>query len=187
MELQDGEKIKIMTALPKITESSKRALDSIVLLRLVVGYLGEKTRKAWWSTDLLGATGVRFLENVFPRTAWNAALTSTCEAARIVHDQNIGRTGSYHLFRLPPDIESIVEGTQRITNLKALWTSIQSEAEAFQSLEKIAESQIQAPSGAVQIGVASRILRKDSVSEIAAHYASSFKSGSRCFPYFAKE
>jgi hypothetical protein len=176
-----------MTANPKITDSSKRSIHSIILLRLVVGYLGEKPRKAWWGTDLLGATGVRFLENVFPRTAWNAALTSTCEAARIVHDQSIGRSGSYHLFRLPPDIESIVEGAQRMTDFKGLWTAIQSEAEAFQSLEKLAESQIQAPAGPVQIGVASRILRKDSVNEIAAHYASSFKTGNRCFPYFAKE
>ena len=81
------------------------------------GLLGEKTRKAWWGTDLLG-TCVRFLENVFQVTAWNAALTSTCEAARIVHDQSIGRSGSCHLFRLPPDIESIVEGSLHMTDFK---------------------------------------------------------------------
>jgi hypothetical protein len=106
-----------MTTTPKITDSSKRALDFIILLRLVVVCLGEKTRKAWWGTDLLG-TCVRFLENVFQMTAWNAALTSTCEAARIVHDQSIGLSRSCHLFRLPPDIESIVEGSLRMTDFK---------------------------------------------------------------------
>jgi hypothetical protein len=176
-----------MISNPKISDSAKRVIEAIIRLRLAVCYLGEKRQKAWWGTDLLSDTGLRFLENIFSRTARNAAFVSACEAARLVHDKSIGRSGCFHLFRLPPDVESLLEAARGDFDLGEVWPTIRSEAEALATLDKLAESRIQAPVGPVQIGTAGRILRKDSVNEIAAHYASAFKGADKCFPYFAKD
>lgn len=45
------------------------ALANVLKLRLLVGFLGEKKQCNWWDTTFLEATGQRFLETVFPRTA----------------------------------------------------------------------------------------------------------------------
>ncbi|MCX5814139.1 MAG: BrxE family protein [Proteobacteria bacterium] len=82
-----------------------KIIDQTVLLRLTVGYLGQRKQSGRWDCDFLDATGIRFLEATFPRTAWAAALRSTTEAACTVHDQALGRVGNSHLFRLPPALE----------------------------------------------------------------------------------
>jgi hypothetical protein len=69
-------------------------IDRIITLRLAVGYLGQRKQAGWWDCDFLDATGIRFLETTFPRTAWAAALRSTTEAACIVHDQALGRVST---------------------------------------------------------------------------------------------
>src|SRR5919106_215217 len=88
---------------------SGQIVGQFALLRLVVGYLGQHKLSGWWNCDFLDATGLRFLETVFPRTARVAALRSTTEAACIVHDKALGRVGNYHLFRLPPALEDRLE------------------------------------------------------------------------------
>ncbi|MGC9976519.1 MAG: BrxE family protein, partial [Syntrophales bacterium] len=88
---------------------ANQSLDQFALLRLVVGYLGQRKQSGWWDCDFMDATGIRFLEATFPRTACVAALRSTTEAACIVHDQALGRVGNFHLFLLPPTLEDQFE------------------------------------------------------------------------------
>lgn len=97
-------------------ESAKTSLvlQQLILLRLTVGYLGQGKQAGWWDCNFLDATGIRFLETTFPRTARAAALRSTTEAACSVHDKALGRIGSYHLFRLPPALEDLLEQTFRL-------------------------------------------------------------------------
>jgi hypothetical protein len=82
----------------------------LVEMRLLVGFLGQRKNGNWWNCDFLDPIGIRFLEATFPRTARKAALRSTCEAALRVHDQALGRIGTYHLFRLPAQLELVLEG-----------------------------------------------------------------------------
>jgi hypothetical protein len=51
----------------------------------------------------------------------------------------------------------------------------------------MADARITAPAGPVQIGVEKKILTRNSVSELAAHYGSAFTQGIQCFPYFASD
>src|SRR4051812_19998072 len=85
-------------------------LTQVLKLRLLVGFLGERKQFGWWDTTFLDSTGRRFLETVFPRTAFEAGLRCATEAARLVHDAQIGRVGAYHLFRFPVETEDAIDG-----------------------------------------------------------------------------
>ena len=169
------------------SEKSSKIINQLAVLRLAVGYLGQRKQSGWWDCDFLDVTGIRFLEATFPRTAWAAALRSTTEAACIVHDQALGRVGNSHLFRLPPALEDQLEhALERMDWIEAC-KQIESRDIAMDVLKRIADAAIKAPIGPVQVGVVHRILTSTSVQELAAHYHSAFQDGIRCFPYFATE
>src|SRR5271166_2381792 len=90
-------------------KSSPSPALSLLKLRLLVGFLGEKRQANWWDCGFLDATGRRFLETTFPRTTFCAAIRSNTEAARVIHDGRIGPIGVFHLFRLPVDHEYALE------------------------------------------------------------------------------
>lgn len=173
--------------MPLNSEKSAQIIKQFAMLRLVVGYLGQRKQSGWWDCDFLDATGLRFLETTFPRTARAAALRSTTEAACIVHDQALGRIGNYHLFRLPPVLEDHLEhDIQEMDWIESRRLS-ESRGSAMDELRRIADALIKAPAGPVQVGMAHRILTPTAVRELAAHYHSAFQDGIRCFPYFAPE
>jgi hypothetical protein len=173
--------------MPSDPGKSTKIIDQIGMLRLAVGYLGQRKQSGWWDCDFLDATGIRFLETTFPRTAWAAALRSTTEAACIVHDQALGRVGNFHLFRLPPALEDQLEHALEKVDWLAARTQVESHTTAMDMLKRIADAVIKAPIGPVQVGTAQRILTPTSIQELAAHYHSAFQDGIRCFPYFAPE
>ena len=173
--------------MPSDPGKATQIFDQIALLRLTVGYLGQRKQFGWWDCGFLDATGIRFLEATFPRTAWAAALRSTTEAACIVHDQALGRVGNSHLFRLPPALEDQLEHALERIDWTATCKLIESRTAAMDVLKRSADAVIKAPIGPVQVGVANRILTSTSVHELAAHYHSAFQGGIRCFPYFAPE
>jgi len=162
-------------------------IDQFAALRIVVGYLGERKQSGWWDCDFLDATGIRFLETTFPRTARAAALRSMTEAACIVHDRAVGRVGNYHLFRLPPALEDRFELAIDELEWSPLGKQVESREIAMNSLRQFADTLIKAPEGPVQVGVERRILTATAVRELAVHYLSAFQDGIRCFPYFAPE
>jgi len=173
--------------MPLNSEKSAKIINQIALLRLAVGYLGQRKQSGWWDCDFLDATGIRFPEATFPRTAWAAALRSTTEAACIVHDQALGRVGNSHLFRLPPALEDQLEHALERMDWTEACKLIESRTTAMDVLKRIADAVIKAPIGPVQVGVAHRILTPTAIHELAAHYHSAFQDGIRCFPYFAPE
>lgn len=166
---------------------SAQIVDQLALLRLVVGYLGQSKQSGWWDCDFLDATGLRFLETTFPRTARLAALRSTNDAACIVHDKALGRVGNYHLFRLPPVLEDQLEHAFATMDWPESGKLIESRDAAMEMLKRTAEALIKAPEGPVQVGVERRILTTTAIRELAAHYHSAFQDGILCFPYFAPE
>jgi hypothetical protein len=171
------------------SESAKSAhtINQLALLRLVVGYLGEHRQSGWWDCDFLDATGLRFLQTTFPRTARTAALRSTTEAACIVHDRALGRVGNYHLFRLPPELEDRLEQASDRMDWAESDKHIESRDVAMATLGRLADTVLKAPEGPVQVGVERRILTATAIHELAAHYRSAFQDGIRCFPYFSPE
>ena len=136
---------------------------------------------------MLDTTGLRFLENVFPRTFRAAALRSTSEAACKVHDQALGRVGTYHLFRLPPALEDHLEHDLTKMDWIEASKSIETREAAMAALKQLSDAIVKAPAGPVQVGGERKILSDTAVHELAAHYHSAFQDGIRCFPYFAPE
>lgn len=169
------------------SESAKttKHLEQFLHLRLLVGYLGQGKQAGWWDSNFLDATGLRFLETTFPRTAPLAALRSTTEAACIVHDKALGRIGSFHLFRLPPALEDQLEHLCNSMDWAAAFKQVDSKEMALAAVQQLADAFIKAPEGPVQVGEERRILTPTSIRELAAHYHSAFRDGIHCFPYFA--
>ncbi len=161
--------------------------DQFAQIRLAVAYLGQANQFGWWDCNFLDATGLRFLETTFPRTARIAALRSSTEAACRVHDKAMGRVGNYHLFRLPPALEDHLEHVFEKLDWAETIKLISSPETAMETLHKAADCFVKAPEGPIQVGVAQKIMTSTSINEIAAHYYSAFQDGIRCFPYFAAE
>lgn len=172
---------------PENLSRANQTIHQIVLLRFVVGYLGQKKQAGWWDCNFLDTIGIRFLEYTFPRTAWAAALRSTTEAACIVHDQALGRIGSFHLFRLPPTFEDQLEHAIDHIDWSSFPKQVESCDTAMNILQHMADAVIKAPTGPVQVGVANKVLTNTAIRELAAHYHSAFQNGISCYPYFAPE
>jgi hypothetical protein len=171
--------------MPKAKSPSQKITNDFALLRLLVGFLGQKRHGRWWDCEFLDPVGIRFLETTFPRTARKAAMRSTNEAAARVHDQALGRIGSYHLFRLPAQAEVVLEGVIEAFDWEKASPAIAGRDAALAELQRLAGNLIRAPQGPVQIGIENRILTASSVAELAAHYHSAFQQGIQSFPYFA--
>jgi hypothetical protein len=165
-------------------KSAQKPSLKLVKLRLLVGFLGEKRQANWWDCGFLDATGRRFLETTFPRTAFFAALHSTVEAARLLHDSRIGRVGVFHLFRLPVDNEDALEAQNSDVRSEDALSWISSRETAIEELGRMDEAHVSAPEGPVQVGFADKIFAPGLISELAAHYHSAFRGNFQCFPYF---
>ncbi len=161
--------------------------DQFVRLRLLVAFLGQANQSNWWDCIFLDATGLRFLETTFPRTAPVAGLRATTEAACSVHDKAMGRVGNHHLFRLPPALEDHLEHMYEQIDWDEAIRLINSPDNAMETLKTMADCFVKAPEGPVQVGVTRKIFTPTSVKEVAAHYVSAFQDGIRCYPYFAAE
>ena len=114
-------------------------IESLVRARWLVASLGETATPPWWRSQATTA-GLRTLERLFPRTATTAALETAGRAAAIEHDARIGRTGVYHLFRLPVADEVAVRawlgqttGHEVVRRLAALG-SVDERRDALQAL-----------------------------------------------------
>lgn len=82
-------------------------LPTLLQMRLLVGFLGERAQFGWWPTAFYEASSRPFLEPVFSKTSRLAQYHGALEAARRLHDEHLS-VGSYHLFRLPEEVEQDV-------------------------------------------------------------------------------
>lgn len=79
----------------------------ITELRLLVGYLGERS-PAWWPSQFFSPNAAAFLSPVFARTLFLAQSQGVTAAAARLHDERIGVGRNIHLFRLPEGLEQAV-------------------------------------------------------------------------------
>lgn len=164
------------------TETTRR----IVGMRCLVGFLGEKSQFSWWPTSFYDGASIRFLEPVFSRTAPIAQYNGTVEAARRFHDEHLN-VGSFHLFRLPEEIE------------QDLHEAVQTEPPEFFALEKMHDrdtaldalwkSDADKPmsaSGPILVGKTEAIRSSAVLDDISKIYRTALISDNRVFPYLAE-
>ena len=82
---------------------------SLLDLRILILTLGEARHAGWWKSQFLSPIGQSFLERLYPRSTFAAAVRSASRAARAVHDTNVGKGEVFHLFRLPRQTEQEID------------------------------------------------------------------------------
>ncbi len=167
-------------------------LDSIINLRALVLALGEASDPPWWRTKFMNDVGFRFLERVYPRAFFQAALNASGKAARDTHDRSVGRVGVFHLFRLPPGLEVDLHAQfSALSNDKSasLMESINNVSLLMENLRKlgICEDTNDLITGAVKIGVEADCYKLETFNKAASIYFKAFENGKQAFPYLSKE
>ena len=162
----------------------KHTLSLIPELRLLVGYLGEKSQNNWWASNFISKSSVSFLTPIFPRTVLLSQYHGVCEAAQIVHDEHIGIGVNYHLYRLPDSIENAAaKSVQDDQFSKKINATLVDQETAYSRLSEIAENVSERSEGPTLVGDFSDKNLEKLIIKSAAHYLNAFKDGYRCFPY----
>lgn len=166
------------------TARTSSPIFQITRLRFLVGFLGEKNQGHWWDTSFMNTTGLRFLNNTFPRTTLSAAFVSTSEAARSVHDLRIGRVSVFHLFRFPAELEDALQVSAGKSLDPSCSETLFESGRALDELKTVAKREVSAVPGPIQVGNVNDALKPATISAIAAHYHAAFASGLQSYPYF---
>jgi len=161
-------------------------VEKLIMLRALVGFLGEKPQYGWWDSNFLSETGLRFLDVIFPRSAFAAGVNSVTEAAKRLHDNRIGKGRVYHLFRLPPGFEYIIHEDLFNFDQSKLLPDLKTKEAAIEKLRTFAGSEFEAPEGPIHIGNNKDLVKLSSVNRLAKHYADAFQRGTQTFPYFTE-
>lgn len=161
----------------------------IARLRVVVGYLGEKSNHNWWTSEFFSATASAFLQPVFPKTMPLAQYHGVTEAARRVHDEHIGIGRVFHLFRLPESVEqAMFEQLQDAANAKSLVEQTTSPEQALDAIKALADGNASAQdasanTGPQQIGDIADVNGTEWLRDTARCYQAAFTAGTQVFPY----
>jgi len=158
-------------------------LSTLLQMRLLVGFLGERAQCAWWPTAFHEASSRLFLEPVFSRTSRLAQYHGVLEAARRVHDEHLS-VGSYHLFRLPEEIEQDLHATvQGRVGEDLAGQAPNSQEAALDALKLLAASRGSSSVGPTAVGSIKDLDSPDTLKAIAAAYLSAFTRNTQTYPY----
>lgn len=161
-------------------------------LRALVLALGESAWPAWWKTEFMNETGLRFLERLYPRTSFHAAVHAAGRAACEVHDRAVGRIGVYHLFRLPESLEIEIyrvppnSDEEFFVRFRSCLGRPDKLLEVLATFSSSGEA-TGAASGARRMGTEKDLMTSDAFGKMAAVYHHAFTEGKPAFPYFAAD
>jgi len=152
-------------------------------MRLLVGFLGERAQYAWWPTAFYEQSSRLFLEPVFSKTSRLAQYHGVLEAARRLHDEHLS-VGSYHLFRLPEEVEQDLHALVHSGPGEELANhACQSKEGALDSLKGLAGMSAPTSVGPTSVGNIKDLDSADALKAIAAAYLSAFSQNARAYPY----
>jgi len=158
-------------------------LPTLLQVRLLVGFLGERAQFAWWPTAFYEASSRLFLEPVFSKTSRLAQYHGVLEAARRLHDEHLS-VGSYHLFRLPEEVEQDLHAImQSIVGEDIARQAAQSKEVALDALKRLAVTSVTSRVGPTAVGRISALDSTDTMKAIAGAYLSAFSQNAKTYPY----
>ena len=158
-------------------------LSTWLQLRLLVGFLGERAQCAWWPTAFYEASSRLFLEPVFSKTSRLAQYHGVLEAARRLHDEHLS-VGSYHLFRLPEEVEQDLHAIVQSSEGEVLASQVPPSKEAaLDALKRLAATSGTASVGPTAVGSIKDIDSTETLKAIAAAYLSAFTQDAKTYPY----
>jgi hypothetical protein len=157
--------------------------NSLMRMRILVGFLGERAHCAWWPTAFYESSSQYFLEPVFSKTPHLAKYHGVLEAARLLHDEHL-HVGSYHLFRLPEEVEQDLHSlVQSSAAEEVVSKALRSKENALDALNRLAATSSKCGEGPIAIGSIKDIDSDDTLRAIAAAYLSAFTQNAKTYPY----
>ncbi|MCY4141869.1 MAG: BrxE family protein [Rhodobacteraceae bacterium] len=161
-------------------------------LRALVLALGESGDSCWWKTEFMNETGLRFLERLYPRTFFSAAIHAAGEAACNAHDRAVGRVGVYHLFRLPEFVDVELNHMPFDADMEFLAEFRAALSDTGKLMEMLARlcgesGGVSSVVGARRIGNEKDMMTCAAFKAVADDYHRAFMRGYQVFPYFAAE
>ena len=160
-------------------------LPTLLQMRLLVGFLGERAQFAWWPTAFYEGASRPFLEPVFSKTVRLAQYHGVLEAARRLHDEHLS-VGSYHLFRLPEEVEQDLHVILQSGVGEELCSQLPLNKEAaLESLKHLASTLQSSKEGPIVVGSIKDIDSADVSQAIASAYLSAFMNSAKTYPYLA--
>ncbi len=121
------------------------------------------------------------MEPVFSKTPRLAQYHGVLEAARRLHDDHLS-VGSYHLFRLPEEVEQDLHAL--VQNSKELASQVpQGKQAALDALKLLAATDATASVGPVVAGSIKDLDSAKTLEAIAAAYMSAFTQNAKTYPY----
>ena len=158
-------------------------LSRVLQIRLLVGFLGERPQFAWWTTSFFGDYSLRSLEFVTPKTSLLAQYHGVVEAARKLHDEHLN-VGSYHLFRLPEEVEQDLHAMMQSGVGTELAKQIpQDKDAALAALKTLAGAIPSAAVGPAAVGNIDQLSGGETLKSIAGTYVSAFSQNAQTYPY----
>ena len=158
-------------------------LPTVLQMRLLVAFLGERAQCAWWPTAFYEASSRLFLEPVFSKTFRLAQYHGVLEAARRLHDEHLN-VGSYHLFRLPEEAEQDLHGMLQDANGEELVNKLlQNKDAALDILKGLTTNVNSAKEGPTAVGSIKDLESGDVLNAIAGAYLSGFSKNTKIYPY----
>lgn len=158
-------------------------LPTLLQMRMLVGFLGERAQCAWWPTAFYEASSRLFLEPVFSKTSRLAQYHGVLEAARRLHDEHLS-VGSYHLFRLPEEVEQDLHAiVQSSVGEELSSQSSQSKEAALEALKRLSAKNGTSGVGPAAVGNVNDLDSTDTLKAIAAAYLSAFTQNVKTYPY----
>jgi hypothetical protein len=168
------------------TLMSEPRTSSLLQLRLLVGYLGERTRYGWWPTGFYGASSTPFVQPVFETTIQLVQYHGVLEAARLVHDEHLS-VGVYHLFRLPEELEQDLHRLARDPITKQFAAEVlASKDDALQRLRDFAKAAVVEGVGPIRICDIRDIHLESSIEAVASVYVHAFAQNVKSYPYMVR-
>lgn len=158
-------------------------LSTVLQMRLLVGFLGERPQFAWWTTSFFGDYSLRSLEFVTPKTSLLAQYHGVVEAARKLHDEHLN-VGSYHLFRLPEEVEQDLHAMMQSGVGTELAKQVpQDKDAALAALKTLAGAIPSAAVGPAAVGNIDQLSVGETLKSIAGAYVSAFSQNAQTYPY----
>ena len=160
------------------------AVGHFVILRVTVLALGETQHFGWWKSQSLSSTGLSFLDRIYPRTKFAAAVRSAARVAQHAHDAAIGRGDVTHLLRSSEKEEALDEfltaNDQDLSHFFA--TILSNKDELLQILSDISQGNTwPKQSGPVRISMS----QWTDIHTLAAVYQQGFTNKTPVYPYFS--
>ena len=164
----------------------KAHLETVLATRWLVGFLGERAQFGWWPTSFHEPSSRLFLEPVFSKTLRLAQYHGVLEAARRVHDEHLS-VGSYHLFRLPEEVEQDLHGLIQGARADEFTPpDLGSREAALLSLKAVAGAATASAVGPTAIGNIGDLDSPNTVKAIASAYLSAFSQDAKVYPYLLR-